>query len=80
MPPPQGPQGDGRGGPKTNIDAGGGYTTDEDGASFDSDRRFSNFILFTGAFALAILFMASSVMHLKKEKDAKQNQAQNANS
>lgn len=44
----------------------GGYTTDEDGASFDSDRRFSNFILFSGTFALAIIFLASNVMHLKK--------------
>jgi len=50
----------------------GGYTTDEEGASFDSDRRFSNFILFTGSFALIMLFLASNVMHLKKEKEAKQ--------
>jgi hypothetical protein len=44
----------------------GGYTSDEDGASFDSDRKFSNFILFTGALALGILFMVSNVLLLKK--------------
>jgi hypothetical protein len=49
----------------------GGYTTEEEGASFESDKKFSNFVLFTGAFALAILFMVSNVLHLKKEREAK---------
>ena len=56
----------------------GGYTTEEEGASFESDRKFSNFILFSGAFALAVLFMVSNVMHLKKERDAKSQAAQPA--
>ena len=64
-PPPGGPGGDDK----------GGYTTEEEGASFESDKRFSNFVLFTGAFALAILFMVSNVLHLKKERDAKQTAA-----
>lgn len=77
MPPNQPPGGNFGGGPGgPNKGPGGedqgGYTTDEDGASFDSDRRFSNFILFTGAFTLAMLFMASNVMHMKKEREAKQ--------
>lgn len=53
-----------------------GYTTEEEGASFESDKKFSNFILFTGAFALAILFMVSNVLHLKKEREAKSQAAQ----
>lgn len=66
----------GKGGPSDNTggarkDSGAGYTTDEDGSSFESDKRFSNFILFAGALALAIIFMASNVMHLKKEREAK---------
>jgi hypothetical protein len=65
---PPGPGGPGGKGPGSGD---GGYTTDEEGASFDSDRRFSNFILFTGSFALVILFLESNVMHLKKEKEAK---------
>lgn len=71
MPPGMGgPGSGGPGGPNKN-DSSGGYTTDEDGTNFESDRRFSNFILFTGAFALVILFMASNVMHMKKEREAK---------
>ena len=57
-------------GPQGDPDR-GGYTTEEEGATFESDKKFSNFILFTGAFALAILFMVSNVLHLKKERDAK---------
>jgi protein SCO1/2 len=49
----------------------GGYTTEEEGATFESDKKFSNLVLFTGAFALAILFMVSNVLHLKKEREAK---------
>ncbi len=57
------------GGKSSNIDP--GYTGDEYGQSIDSDRRFSNFILFSGALALAILFMESNVLHIKIEKEAK---------
>jgi hypothetical protein len=53
-------------------DSGAGYTTDEDGSNFESDKRFSNFILFSGVLALAIIFMASNVLHLKKERESKQ--------
>jgi hypothetical protein len=65
IPPPRGGPG-----PKSEGDA--GYTTEEEGASFESDRKFSNFILFSGAIALGILFMVSNVLHLKKEKEGKQ--------
>lgn len=34
--------------------------------SFDSDRRFSNFVLFGGTLVLAALLMASNVMSVKK--------------
>ena len=73
MPPSGGPPDTGGKPPsdKGSAHTDGGYTTDEDGPSFDSDRRFSNFILFTGAFALAILFMVSNVLHIKKEREAK---------
>jgi hypothetical protein len=66
-----GPKGDGNMSDKGAAGKDSGYTTDEDGTSFESDKRFSNFILFTGAFALAILFMVSNVLHIKKERDAK---------
>jgi len=71
--PPRGGSGGpgGQGGPTNNGQE--GYTTEEEGASFESDRKFSNYILFAGAFALVVLFMASNVLHLKKERDAKQN-------
>ena len=78
MPPNLPPSGGGPKSDKGSGDADGGYTTDEDGHSFDSDRRFSNFILFTGAFALAILFMVSNVLHIKKEREAKANATQPA--
>jgi hypothetical protein len=39
---------------------------DEDGDKFDSDRRFSNFVLFGGTLALGIIFMASSVKQQQK--------------
>lgn len=85
MPPPRGGKGSGPlqgggapgGAPQNQQDA-GGYTTEEEGASFESDRKFSNFILFTGAFALVILFMVSNVIHLKKEREAKTSGAATA--
>ena len=49
----------------------GGYTSEEEGSSFESDKKFSNFVLFSGALALGILFMVSNVLHLKKERDSK---------
>ena len=48
----------------------GGFTSDEEGQSFDSDRKFSNFVLFTGVLALGILFMVSNVLQVKKQRDA----------
>ena len=64
-----GPPGGGPGKGNSNTD--GGYTTEEEGATFESDRKFSNYVLFIGAFALVALFMVSNVLHLKKERDAK---------
>jgi len=43
-----------------------GYVSDEEGQSFDSDRRFSNFVLFGGVLALGAALMASNVRHMKK--------------
>lgn len=43
-----------------------GYVSDEDGKEHDSDRRFSNFILFSGCLALGGILMASNVMQLKR--------------
>ena len=40
----------------------GGYISDEDGQEFESDRRFSNFILFAGFLSLGGLLMASNVI------------------
>jgi protein SCO1/2 len=68
--PPFQPRGSGGSGKPSGPDQ-GGYTTEEEGASFESDRKFSNYILFAGSFALAVLFMAANVMHLKRERDAK---------
>ena len=47
------------------------YGDEEDEASFESDRKFSNFILFTGAFALMVIYGYSSVMNVKKAKEQK---------
>jgi cytochrome oxidase Cu insertion factor (SCO1/SenC/PrrC family) len=44
-------------------DDGGKYQSDDENQEFDSDRRFSNFMLFSGTIALACAMMASSVMH-----------------
>lgn len=67
--PPSGGGGPPSGGPPGNGQD--GYTTEEEGASFESDRKFSNYILFAGSFALVVLFMVSNVLHLKKERDSK---------
>jgi len=45
---------------------------DEDYDKFESDRRFSNFVLFGGALSLAMIFMASSVM--QQQRASKNNQ------
>lgn len=57
--PPQG-----GGGPGGGND--GGYSTDEDGQSFDSDRRFSNYLMFLASFAMVIIFMIANVVQLKR--------------
>lgn len=66
------------GGPRTSPlqppdpnDKSPGYFSDEDAASFQSDRKFSNFILFTGAFALFVIYMYSSVMDVKRKREKK---------
>lgn len=43
-----------------------GYVSDEDGKEHESDRRFSNFILFAGCLGLGGILMASNVMQLKR--------------
>lgn len=48
-----------------------GYYSDEDNASFQSDRKFSNFILFTGAFTLLVIYFYSNVMEVKKKREQK---------
>jgi len=48
-----------------------GYYSDEDSTSFSSDRKFSNFILFTGTLALIIIYMYSNVQSIKKKREQK---------
>jgi len=52
------------GGGKSNIGGGDmdGYSTEEDTKEFDKDRRFSNYIMFLGAFSMGIIFLASNVV------------------
>ena len=46
-----------------------GYVSDEESGDFDSDRRFSNFVLFAGILSLAGILAASNVMQVKRQKD-----------
>ena len=46
-----------------------GYSTDEDGKNFESDRRFSNYIMFLGSFSMVVIFMVANVIQLKKQKE-----------
>ena len=55
------------GGSQNNNNGNDGYVSDEEGGDFDSDRRFSNFILFGGFLALGGILMASNVVHLQKK-------------
>jgi protein SCO1/2 len=48
-----------------------GYYSDEDSTSFTSDRKFSNFILFTGAFALLLIYLYSNVQSIKRKREQK---------
>jgi hypothetical protein len=57
---PGGPGGSGPGGPDQKDD--GKFASDDEGADFESDRRFSNFVLFAGALTMSCLLMASNVM------------------
>lgn len=77
-PPKPGGQGGGPGAPRTSFsqppdptDTSPGYFSDEDTSSFQSDRKFSNFILFTGALALFIIYMYSNVMDVKRKREQK---------
>ena len=38
-----------------------GYISDEEGQSFESDKKFNNYILFGSALALGMCLMASNV-------------------
>ena len=49
-----------------------GYSTDEDGKNFESDRRFSNYIMFIGSFSMVVIFMIANVIQLKKQKESKE--------
>jgi len=46
-----------------------GYSTEEDSKDFQSDRKFSNVVMFISTFAMAVIFMASNVIHLKKQQE-----------
>eukprot|EP00343_Euplotes_focardii_P011023 CAMPEP_0205827902 /NCGR_PEP_ID=MMETSP0206-20130828/33452_1 /ASSEMBLY_ACC=CAM_ASM_000279 /TAXON_ID=36767 /ORGANISM="Euplotes focardii, Strain TN1" /LENGTH=339 /DNA_ID=CAMNT_0053129221 /DNA_START=16 /DNA_END=1032 /DNA_ORIENTATION=- len=48
-----------------------GYYSEEDSTSFSSDRKFSNFILFSGGLALIIIYMYSNVQSIKKKREQK---------
>lgn len=48
-----------------------GYYSDEDSTSFQSDRKFSNFVLFTGALVLIVIYIYSNVMSIKKKREQK---------
>ena len=49
----------------------GGYSSEEDNKQFDSDRRFSNDIMFLGSFSMLVIFMVSNVIQFKKQKERK---------
>jgi hypothetical protein len=53
-------------------DSGDGYESGEEGKKeFESDKRFSNFVLFGGALAMVTLLMASNVQQAKREREKK---------
>ena len=51
---------EGKGNGPENDD--GKFQSDDEGQDFESDRRFSNFVLFAGSLTLGCLLMASNVM------------------
>jgi protein SCO1 len=53
------------------------YKTDDDGAEFESDRRFSNFILLIGTLALGGILMFSNVMHQRRQQAKVDRQKEN---
>jgi protein SCO1 len=69
MPPSGGGGAGGPGGPEGGPD--GGYSTDEEGKEFESDRRFSNYIMFIGSFTMMVIFMMANVVQLKRQKEEK---------
>lgn len=63
------------GGQRTGFEKeGDGYESEgEEGKKeFESDKRFSNFVLFGGALAMVILLMASNVQQSKRERERQQ--------
>lgn len=50
-----------------------GYSTEEDTKTFEGERRFSNYIMFLGAFSMVVIFFVSNVIQYKKmqEKEKK---------
>lgn len=59
--------------------SGGGYGSDDENnkEEFESDKRFSNFVLFVGAMALGGAFMYSNVMSMQKAKQRTENEEKN---
>ena len=53
------------GGSKNEDD---GYVSDDENRDFESDRRFSNFVLFAGCLALGAILMASNVKSQKRKQ------------
>lgn len=56
-----------------------GYSSDEEGKKvFESDRRFSNYMMFIGSFSMILIFMMANAMQLKKKEDQKKQKVAEA--
>ena len=56
--------------PNENLQDMEGYSSDEEGKKvFESDRRFSNYMMFIGSFSMILIFMMANAMQLKKKED-----------
>lgn len=53
-----------------------GYISDEEGNSFESDKKFNNYILFGSAIALGMCLMASNVSQSRKLHERKQQEVE----
>jgi len=59
--PPSG--GGGGGNPNNNDD---GFSTDEEGRDFESERRFSNYMMFLGTFSMVVIFAFANIVQLRR--------------